>query len=304
MNVMNVKQLFAVIISLFSLSSNSYSNLKPDLLCDNSHKETLISVGSFEPLLVQALSHCYRFIDKPAAELIHEIRTTGYLQPAQKNSLKASVTRLLLINNDSLVDFSSEKFLSKRIAYINQQLDNDIKVLLVNFDGNQIGKITGLGYDNIKYTLLRKYQGKLIVEPFNLNREPVNDFDVEMSQDIFSDGNQLMREIGTAYISSDKNSAASENATALYLNILRSATKHHFPEVETLSRITSGDHELPGAQVYKGYLRLYRHDTITGSQKYENDLTIEYTLMASYNPYNKYLRLKAMGSGFNPTSGK
>ena len=61
---------------------------------------------------------------------------------------------------------------------------------------------------------------------------------------------------------------------------------------------------LPLDQYRLLYVVLEHQWNLTDTQQTTNSLIMEVSLFASYNPQYKYLRIRSMGAGFNPASGK
>ncbi|MDD3654657.1 MAG: hypothetical protein PHO01_10810 [Desulfotomaculaceae bacterium] len=84
-------------------------------------------------------------------------------------------------------------------------------------------------------------------------------------------------------------------------NIL--ATDFEIPKGLASETLGSGPAALPESQFKQNYLALEGKWNITDQQVTNNSLVMEISLIASYNPKYKYLRIRSVGAGFSPANG-
>ena len=267
--------------------------------CDDQGYQNITTIGEVDSYLIDYLAgHCFVVDDVPVI-----------LQGKQlsKNALKSDV--LFIKDNKDKYIFDDTAKITEQRNLINNALEKGNKLLLIDFEPDELSALIGVEGKGFEMVMVRKHGSSLLVEPLGAiaGNDEYSDFSMSqsVSRELSSDG-QLHTITDNSVDEFVENHTEFAGKT-LYSRVLKSLNTDHYPSVERLKSATASlsdtDSDLPTSQVKKNYLYLDRSAAITDTQSFTNNVTIEYTIMASFNPYKKYLRLVTLGAGMNPTSG-
>ncbi|MFD2176318.1 hypothetical protein [Veronia pacifica] len=267
--------------------------------CNVNQKASASVIGSIDPELENVLSQCYAISpgSSVVSALTSEMSFGDNLQHIQPTSLT-------VINFDDGAITVPNRLNDLSAKALSAKLKNNEVLLLINADPALLGELTGVTLEGQKYAMVRHFKGHPIVEFFNDDpRDDTLSVNAQ-AQDLLNteDGTEIYK----PYTEAD-NTLFGDNMVdeqRLPNQLVRASLNDAFPQIESRITTSSNENSLPEKQVHKGYVTFHDSRSIDGVQTFDNNVSVEFTLLASHNPYNKYLRLVTMGAGFNPTSGK
>jgi hypothetical protein len=179
-------------------------------------------------------------------------------------------------------------------------------ILLSVHDGRQLSKMLGMGFDS-RCMIIRPFSDYNVFHVLGVSKEDMYDC---------GNANVIQNEDGSRYFSIqdpdcgeqmihgcqvDFNSLSAARQARIIENILASDFK--VPQ-ETVSQ-PFGDTpvDLPTSQFKLNYLAIESIWNLSDLQITNNAVVMEISLIASYNPRYKYLRIRSVGAGFNPANG-
>jgi len=197
------------------------------------------------------------------------------------------------------------------IINLNKLIDNalslGITLILLNVnDGKPLSRMIGMGLRG-KCIIVRPYSGYRAFNVLGLYQE--DSFQCgqsEVTQN--SDGNRCFNVVekpccdcpDQEYSGSFEKLCSEKQARAIE-NILN--TEFSVPQEFLCNSVGDTPASLPENQFKLNYLAIESMWNLSETQVTNNSVVMEITLIASFNPKYKYLRIRSVGAGFNPANG-
>jgi len=214
----------------------------------------------------------------------------------------------ILIDFNRLVE-NSNHFVFYRL--INEALGLRKALVLLNVhDGRLLSKMLGIGFES-RCLIVIPYSRYNVFHVLGLYRSDImNGCDQgEVIQN--ADGSRCFNLQNNANATCcdssvcDCQSSFENLCVAKKARVIESILTSDFKIPKGLSSETSDSNpaDLPESQFKQNYLAIESKWNITDQQVTNNSVVLEITLIASYNPKYKYLRIRSVGAGFNPANG-
>lgn len=250
--------------------------------------DPLVPNAAQEPLMKELVNA----LDKP------------FVYTGSANNFDLANYSTLLINYNQIDECANMVELHK---LINMALASGKPLVLLNVqDGRNLSCILGIGLKG-KVVIVRPYNGYNVFSVLGIDQN----FMQECGQAAViqnADGSRCFKPGDASCCgcsscelqNSFENLCVGEQIRRIE-NILYS--NFHIPQqfCSTPPGSTPGD--LPESQVKINYIEIARVWNLTDQQVTNNSVIMEVSLIASFNPKYKYLRIRSMGAGFNPANG-
>lgn len=211
-----------------------------------------------------------------------------------------------------LINFGQVDECNDQIALnimINKALALGMPIILLNVqNGRLLSKILGIGFRS-KCIVVRPYSTYNVFNALGLNEDVMQECG-QASVTQSSDGNRCFnidnsdccKCLPSECQSSFENLCTLDQARMIE-NILYSDFKvpQEFCKCQEAPGSTPAD--LPENQFRLNYLAIEGKWNLSDQQVTNNSVVMEISLIASYNPKYKYLRIRSVGAGFNPANG-
>ncbi len=238
--------------------------------------------------------------------LLDEIRKNhdGLFVYSEQQNDDLSIYTTVLINFNS-IDVCSDIIGINKIIDIALTLGKTLILLNVN-DGRPLSRMIGMGLRG-KCIIVRPYSKYRAFNVLGLYQQDMFDCG-ESNVNQNSDGSMCSSFAEGSCCECPDNeclSAFERLCAAKQARVIESILTTDFVVPQEFLCNTVGDEpaSLPESQFKLNYLEIASTWNLSETQVTNNSVIMEITLIASYNPKYKYLRIRSVGAGFNPANG-